>query len=350
MLYILGQRDIRELQVRCDNVQRGCNTVVTIGTLDNHVNKCEYCLVPCPNGCKAWREDLQLMRKELDNHLKTECLGRDYVCKHCGEKGTYANITEEHYQKCEKVIVPCPNPCCPLVGEHGQILEHIRTVCQYTVVTCQYANIGCGVKMIRKDIKKHEKSTAHFQLALDKITELNVLGSFPSLENVVCSHDEQLKALKGQSMTFKLSGYGKMKERNEVFFSEPFYTNIGGYKMRIKVDPNGGNVCSDSAVLSLYFVMLKGVHDNQLQWPFMGRVKFELLNQLTDENHHNFEMQLDSTHNILVDDFWGYPEFITNSELDLNSPKSTQYLMEDTLYFRVSMEVKDCKSWLYCTH
>lgn len=349
---IAGQRNIKELPVRCDNVERGCDSVVTTGTLDGHVTKCEYTLVPCPNGCNARDEDLQLMmRKDLDDHLQTKCPSRCYECKHCGEKGTYTSITDWHYKICKKYkIVPCPNPCCSLIAEHKEIIRHVETACMYTVVPCKYESIGCGIKMTRKDIKTHEKDQdeVHLHFALDKLTELNLLCPFSSLKKNISSYDEHLKTLKGHSMTFRLPGYGKMKERSEVFFSEAFYTSTGGYKMSIKVYPNGDG--SDENVLSLYCTVLKGPYDDQLQWPFMGVVKFELLNQVTDDHHHAYEMHLDSECNTLVGDFWGYKKFIDHSKLVLDSASNTQYLMEDTLYFRVSVKVDRCKPWLDCTH
>ena len=53
--------------------------------------------------------ELQLMRKDLDGHLKTKYPKIGYECQHCGEKGTYASVTEDHDKVCNKKIVPCPN-------------------------------------------------------------------------------------------------------------------------------------------------------------------------------------------------------------------------------------------------
>jgi len=36
---------------------------------------------------------LLLIRKHLDQHLKTKCLKRNYECPHCGEKITFAGTT-----------------------------------------------------------------------------------------------------------------------------------------------------------------------------------------------------------------------------------------------------------------
>ncbi len=50
-----------------------------------------------------------------------------------------------------------------------------------------------------------------------------------------------------------------------------------------------------------------------------------------------------------IGDSWGYPEYIPHSKLSRDSASNTQYLKDDTLYFRISVEVSDYKPWLECT-
>ena len=117
--------------MRCDNVGRGCYWEGSVETLDDHVTKCEFTLVSCPNKCEVEGNDLQLMRNVLDDHLKTKCPNRDYECEDCGEKGTYASITEEHDQMCANKLVPCLNTECTVTMERGKFMEHI---CMFTEV------------------------------------------------------------------------------------------------------------------------------------------------------------------------------------------------------------------------
>ena len=57
--------------MRCDNVERGCGWEGTVGTLDNHVTKCRFTLLLAQQ-CKVEGEESQVMRNDLDDHLKTE--------------------------------------------------------------------------------------------------------------------------------------------------------------------------------------------------------------------------------------------------------------------------------------
>ena len=73
-------------------MERGCEWVGTVGTLEEHVVTCGVTLVPCPKQCKDDNDEVKrFMRKALDKHLNNDCPNRYYECQHkCGEKGTYA--------------------------------------------------------------------------------------------------------------------------------------------------------------------------------------------------------------------------------------------------------------------
>ena len=172
-------------------MKRGCRWTGTIGTLYNHIPTCQFPLVPCPNKCEDGKGagELYLMRKDLDNHLKTKCPKRAYECQHCGEKGTYASITEDHDKVCDNKIIPCPNngKGCPLSMERGKTKQHVRSVCDYTEVACAYESLGCAVRMLRKDAAKHKRE------AKEKHMDM---GAFSS--------EEQHKTLsEGEALMFK---------------------------------------------------------------------------------------------------------------------------------------------------
>ena len=117
-----------------------------------------------------------------------------------------------------------------------------------------------------------------------------------------------------------------------------------------KVHANGNDDGKGTHV-SVFVYILEGRNDSKLKWPFIGSVKIELLNQLEDGNHHILTVPYKVEHNALVGDNrnWDYPQFIPHSKLDHNPSNNTQYLKDDTLYFRVSVKVLDHKPWLECT-
>ena len=67
-----------------------------------------------------------------------------------------------------------------------------------------------------------------------------------------------------------------------MFYSKPFYTSPRGYKMFIKVDVNECGAGNGTHV-SVFTKILEGQYGDQLHWPFLGNITYELLNQLADD-------------------------------------------------------------------
>ena len=363
MFLLSGRREINALQVRCANSE-SCQWTGTVGTLDDHIASCQFALVPCPNKCEEDKGvgEFLLIRKHLDQHLKTKCPKRAYVCPHCGEKGTFASIIEDHDQVCEKKIVACPNKGsgCSLSMERGKVKEHVSGDCEYTEIACAYESLGCGKRMLRKDSEKHEKEDRekHLDLSLATVRSLSqqhkqlsdqhkqLSDQHKILSDTVKLHEEQHRTLsEGEAVVFQIPGYLSKKEKNETFYSTPFYTHSGGYKMCINVDANGYGD-DEGTHIPVFTELLEGRYDNQLHWPFLGTVTIELLNQLGDDNHRKKDITCNTNDDMRVGSSCGYHEFLPHSSTPATN---TQYLLDDTLYFRVSVKVDNHKPWLVCT-
>ena len=194
-------------------------------------------------------------------------------------KGAYANIKEVHDKICEKKILPCSSVECKKKVRREDVDEHINDDCEYTMVPCKYENIGCSKRMIRKDIKEHEEDDdkAHLHMALDVLKDKVV---------PVLMKDSLVPVLKhGTSMTFKLVNFSSKKDNKAKKFSPSFYSSPGGHHLVIRVDANGVNNGKGTHV-SASCVVKKGQYDDEVKWPFHGKVICTLLNQLHDEKHH----------------------------------------------------------------
>ena len=164
-----GGREIKALRVKCNNYVRGCSWKRTVGTLQDHMAKCNFALVPCPNGCKS----KCILKKDLPAHLSDLCLERKYQCQDCGLKDKYRVITGPHEDECEKKMVRCVNKECNFIVERRFFQAHVQLSCNYTEVSCKYASLGCVGKRIRKEMKAHEEDDKHhLPLTLSHITEL----------------------------------------------------------------------------------------------------------------------------------------------------------------------------------
>ena len=100
--------------------------------------KCKFTLLPCPKQCKDNENKIaHIMRKDLDKHLENDCPNRDHECEHCGKKGTYAHITQDHDNTCEKKIIPCPNADCTKTIQRENAKRHLEE-CNYSEIPCKY--------------------------------------------------------------------------------------------------------------------------------------------------------------------------------------------------------------------
>ena len=380
---------MKSLKVRCDN---DCPWIDELRYLEGHLQKCERALIPCPNQCQTGSNNMvKILRKNLQNHLLNKCPRRQIPCPQCRETGEYQERISTHLQTCPKAQVRCPNSSsCLTIIARCDIATH-RSTCQYENVPCKYAEVGCKEKPLRKDLTAHEEDDQlHHRITtetvLDQNKKITILeaklsslvietimdqnkkittleAKLSSLETETVMDQERkittleavLKRTTTSQCTFRLTNYKKYKKDGDEFYSPPFYTSTTGYKMFIEVEANGDGVGQGTHV-SVFAGLMKGDNDDSLTWPFTGSVTFELLNQLEDKNHHTFTtgpFPADGVSSKRVvegeraTNGWGKRQFIPHTKLDHNPGKNCQYLKDDTVVFRVSVDVP--KSWLMCT-
>ena len=231
------------------------------------------------------------------------------------------------------LLVKCSNAECGGIMERHELRRHVRTKCPHTLTSCKYKGIGCDTELKREDMAAHEQDDKlHLHMALETV----------NLER------QTLKKKNDGSMTCAMPDFDKRRRCNTKFFSTSFYVNPRGYHMSLVVDANGYGP-GEGTHVSVYAAILKGEYYAELKWPFVGEVTFTLLNQLEDSNHHTRTLSMGTVHNAQIGDRWGCSEFVPHSALAHDPVENTQYLKDDTLYFRVSVQVADHKPWLECT-
>ena len=219
---------------------------------------------------------------------------------------------------------------CEWRGTVGTLMDHFKN-CDYIEVPCKYESIGCNELMKRKDLKTHEQDDSHhLQKALEVIAVLK---------------EEKATLKRGKSILIKLTNFKIKKANSEIFSSSSFYVGLEGYHMKIEISPNGDKDSKGTHV-SVYAQFLRGKYDHKLSWPFVGTVTCTLLNQLADKNHLTkklVEPEDGAAHELHVGESLGFSEFISHKKLTTDNVK---YLMNDTLYFKVTAEVASEKPWL----
>ena len=362
-----------KVKIPCPNTH--CKALVPRFKLSDHLTTCEYALLHCPNKCMENTKEVRMLRCDLDQHLKNKC-------PHGKDTGRYCDITLD---TCPKVNIPCPNDGCKALVPHCELADH-RSKCQFEKVSCKYAGIGCKEELFRKDLEQHEMDDAfHLHTAIETVNkqqseinkqqeeineqreEINKQQKEINKQRVeINKQQKELKAVKAEQKImsdsilaaqagpciFKMIEFSRYKSSNKDWYSPPFYTHPGGYKMCIRVDANGNDEGAGTHV-SVYAYLMKERNDDNLPWPFIGKVTFTLLNQLGDKNHYTCTISLEQDNEAgwrVVDrEFaatgFGQHTFISHNKL--YAPWNCQYLKDDCLYFRV--KVQTTTSWLTCT-
>lgn len=121
--------------------------------------------------------------------------------------------------------------------------------------------------------------------------------------------------------------------------SRPFFTGPIGYKMCVRLYPNGDGM-GKGTHLSLFFTLMRSNHDAILPWPFKQKVYFMLIDQnfkkhivdafRSEPNSSSFQRPT-SEMNIAT----GCPLFMQLNKL---SQPGHGYLKDDTMYIRIVVE------------
>ena len=85
---------------------------------------------------------------------------------------------------------------------------------------------------------------------------------------------------------FTMTDFEEYRRDNDHWHSPHFYTHPNGYKMCLRVDPNGYVYGPGKGThLSVYVFLMQGEFDDQLKWPFQGEIIIQLVNQKEDKDH-----------------------------------------------------------------
>ena len=144
-------------------------------------------------------------------------------------------------------------------------------------------------------------------------------------------------------VTIKMAGFDELKKKGTIWYSRPFYTGMGGYKMCLRVDANGNGVAKGTHV-SVFTYLMRGEFDSHVKWPFQCTVTVHLVNQLEDKEHHTYAIYFADgkpsatarvTDGERCDDGLGLRKFFRHSALGLSMANNRQYLKNDCLVFRI---------------
>ncbi|XP_068751774.1 TNF receptor-associated factor 5-like [Montipora capricornis] len=168
------KRNILDFIVKCPNESNGCKWTDELRNVETHQATCDFIGVQCTNkDCKV-----APLKKDLLKHVTSECPMRKVKCQHCKTSIVW-RLKQDHFDSCKKYPMTCLQKC----GEHkisrDEMNDHIEKSCPNTKVDCTFAHIGCKVKVQRRAIADHAKTSteSHLKLACEKLAEFQALST-----------------------------------------------------------------------------------------------------------------------------------------------------------------------------
>ena len=333
---------LNDFEVYCSYKKEGCDWKGRLGELTGHLtidssakfepNKCQFVKVECGNKCGEW-----FHRRDITTHKTKHCKKRPYSCDHCGDyNSTFEDVTELHYPHCGKFPVKCPNECQECPFERQELKSHLQDHCPLAKFDCPFNYAGCQTRLLRNDMAKHME---------ESVTHLTMLASFTERlakenQELRQSLNQKLHALEKTVKTpgIPLEFHVKWPSDKHVVLSPAFYTHPHGYRMEVKVNPNGHGYGEGSHV-SIFSCLMKGPFDEYLKWPFRGEVTIQIVNQAGDHDHkegtihYTDDTPKDSAGGVTDNDKdqkgWGYSKFLDHATLQNNTTENIQYLKDN---------------------
>ena len=137
------------------------------------------------------------------------------------------------------------------------------------------------------------------------------------------------------------------KKTSNIWYSRPFHTHPGGYKLQFVVVANGLRHGKGTHV-SVHLYLMKGENDVELEWPFRRQIIVRLLNWRENKQHVEKVIgftdrdpliscskvsEAESTERASIG--LGDDRFISHSDLEYNPEENKEYLCDDMLCFQV---------------
>ena len=276
------------------------------------------------------------------NHLSQEAVSRlkGKPCPICN-KPDFGTLPDKFFmRRVNELKLYCPNKNlgCVWVGELGRLDRHQNRGeggCRYTEVSCEFSHAGCRAKLPRQLLQAHlsENVKGRLSMVAEHLQQQNDQQQhmIVKLQNTVTEQQQQIERLVSALSRVHTTVYETVvtnyfeqhKKAGDTWYSPPFDTHLGGYKMCLRVDPNGFGDGKGTHV-SVFVHLMRGEYDDKLKWPFRGEITIQLLNQRRDERH--LERTIPFDHDDEVDDAyagrvvgwneraggWGFHKFIAH--------------------------------------
>ena len=214
------KRHVSSLTMYCTHYRSGCEWKGSFNTIRDHLSEdCPYEEVECENdGCTE-----RLQRRHLTKHMDEECSKRIVECPCCGLGNfhlPYHKLVNTHYKECPEWPMRCPNRCT--IGENPVLTRstlqgHLENNCPEQEISCQFAEVGCTVRVERKEMADHMHEFMGEHLEMLMADYLKVKSEYIKLQSDYRDVQRNHKALSKDHTALKkrVAALEKSKEKSK---------------------------------------------------------------------------------------------------------------------------------------
>ncbi len=292
---------------------------------------------------------------------------------------------------CNYYPIPCPNHCDIGTVPRCHTKKHLLD-CPLQLVDCEFVDVGCDVRVVRKDLASHmtENAQQHLMTATlynirftkekmeekdkqikylqEHVAELHsqlkdsetlLLKKMCGTEQVIAKLDTRLSSqltrlycqledtvrLNGFAYSsFHLTNFKKHQAKGVTgsWLSEPFYNFPQGYLFKLGIDTNGYREGAGTHISACLWLG-PGEYDKYLKWPIKCDVYLLMLNQRRDHSHHMVTGKVEYSkapvsyeHRVIETSC----KFFPLASLGYDSNSDTAYLCNDSLHFRMYIKIR----------
>ncbi|CAF1098343.1 unnamed protein product [Adineta steineri] len=336
--------------------------------------KCQYCNQQFDSHNKLNEHQLSQCRK-----VTVDCLLKDFGCS---EQITH-DTKEAHYltQLHQDAILNATNLIKSQLNDTQMDIDPSQTTTTVTNPTIDHLQdvhevvnvLSNGLETLNDDNQHLNNESLRVQIQLQTLTEntsqvkqsIDETTTFLSgvkqnqdiLSQDALSIKEKIDDLQNVSydgtFIWKITNVKEKigdarSERQSSVYSPPFYSSPTGYKMRLRLYLFGdGN--ARRTHMSLFFVLMRGVNDAILKFPFNYKVSFCLYDQSGEEKHVIDSFRPDIKSNSFqrprsdMNIASGIPKFILLSMLE---EENSRYVRDDTMFIKVMVDMSDTNKTL----
>ncbi|XP_045176492.2 TNF receptor-associated factor 6-like [Mercenaria mercenaria] len=220
-----------------------------------------------------------------------------------------------------------------------------KEVPQMSLNENQLFTIKCQNDIQDESLARHDQQLldlSHQKDYHDKVIR-ELKGKVKSLESTI----QDMEGRCGNGIyVWKIKNYLKLRrdaERGEItaIHSASFYSGYYGYKLCIRVNPNGVDSAKGTH-LSLFIHFMQGENDDLLEWPFSGRIVLTIIDQnpICEMRNHISETLMSKPNlaafqrpvSMRNHKGFGYMEFLPLSVID-----GSTYIKNDTLIIKANV-------------